>query len=54
MLGQQLGGIAYVGVVCNTYYGLGVEGIMQGNFESMDYTAVWDMLVVTHEIGHSE
>ena len=53
-LGNLGGGLAYPGVVCNTDYGFGAEGGMQGNFESMDYTTVWDMLVLTHEIGHSE
>ncbi|WP_343802515.1 Ig-like domain-containing protein [Marinobacterium maritimum] len=52
--GKSLGGgIAYVGVLCNDSYGYGVSASLGGNFNINDPAVVWDLLVVTHEIGHN-
>jgi hypothetical protein len=52
--GKSLGGgIAYVGVLCNSYYGYGVSASLSKNFDSYSPSVVWDILVVTHEIGHN-
>jgi cysteine-rich repeat protein len=46
------GGIAYVGTVCNPTYGFGVSQVF-GSFDVSDPSGIWDVLVVTHEIGHN-
>src|SRR5439155_330993 len=46
------GGIAYVGSVCEPLYFFGVSQVY-GHFDLSDPTQVWDVLVVTHEIGHN-
>ena len=46
-------GIAYLGVLCNTSYGYGVSGSLAGNFNIANPGVVWDILVVSHEIGHN-
>jgi len=46
------GGIAYVGTVCNASYAYGVSQVY-GSFNLSDPSQVWDVLVVTHEIGHN-
>mmetsp|Transcript_20667 Transcript_20667/g.34058 ORF Transcript_20667/g.34058 Transcript_20667/m.34058 type:complete len:644 (-) Transcript_20667:56-1987(-) len=54
LLGKPLGGgVAYVGVVCNKNYGMGVSTSISGSFSSMDVGVVWDSMVFTHEIGHN-
>jgi hypothetical protein len=50
------GGIAYVGVVCNTYWAFGVSGNLDGSFPYplQDYSwSNWDVVVVAHELGHN-
>lgn len=47
------GGIAYVGVVCNSSYGYGVSGGLSGNFNINSPSSVWDIVVVSHELGHN-
>jgi len=52
--GKSLGGgIAYVGVLCNQSYGYGVSASLRGIFDISSPGVVWDLLVVTHEIGHN-
>jgi PKD repeat protein len=52
--GKSLGGgIAYVGVLCNGSYGYGVSASLGGNFDINNPGVVWDLLVVSHEIGHN-
>ncbi len=52
--GKSLGGgIAYVGVLCNGSYGYGVSASLGGNFDINNPAVVWDLLVVSHEIGHN-
>ncbi|MGB6849446.1 MAG: M12 family metallo-peptidase [Thermoanaerobaculia bacterium] len=47
-------GIAYVGALCSTSYGYGVSGSLRGNFDPANpMPAVWDIIVVSHEIGHN-
>jgi uncharacterized repeat protein (TIGR02543 family) len=52
--GKNLGGgIAYLGVLCNNNYGYGLSASMQGNFSINNPQPLWDIIVVTHEIGHN-
>ena len=57
MSGKNTGcGIAYVGVLCNASYGYGVTGSLSGNFDPLDPmsgSGFWDILAVSHEIGHN-
>ncbi len=46
------GGIAYIGSVCDPRYFFGVSQVF-GHFDLSDPTQIWDVLVVTHEIGHN-
>ena len=53
------GGIGYIGVLCDTQYGYALSGNIDGTF-SWDGDAahdpasvVWDIIVVSHEIGHN-
>ena len=46
------GGIAYIGSVCDPRYSFGVSQVY-GHFDLSDPTQIWDVLVVTHEIGHN-
>ncbi len=46
------GGIAYIGSVCDPRYFFGVSQVY-GHFDLSDPTQIWDVLVVTHEIGHN-
>ncbi|MBK6930901.1 MAG: T9SS type A sorting domain-containing protein [Saprospirales bacterium] len=45
------GGIAYVDVLCNSYYGVGYSGINTTYSNVPTYS--WTVEVVTHEIGHN-
>jgi len=45
------GGIAYVDVLCNNYYGVGYSGINTTYTNVPTYS--WTVEVVTHEIGHN-
>lgn len=50
------GGVAWVGVLCNTGYGYGVSTSLGGSFPIplTDHQAHnWDPFVVAHEIGHN-
>ena len=59
MSGASLGGgVAYLGVLCNPFYGFGVSGSMNGNinwgsFSGAPSNATWDFVVVAHELGHN-
>jgi cysteine-rich repeat protein len=46
------GGIAYIGTVCNPGYAFGVSQVY-GSFDLSNPSQIWDVLVVTHEIGHN-
>lgn len=49
-----LGGIAYVGTLCNESYGLGVSNVYANMSFPVDFnTYYWDTMVVSHEIGHN-
>jgi hypothetical protein len=48
LLGKSLGGgIAYIGVLCNSEYGYGLSASLSGGFVSMSNSVVWDMKVVS-------
>jgi hypothetical protein len=52
------GGVAYVGVLCNSSFGFGVSGNINGNVNWGTWTGApasftWDFVVVAHEIGHN-
>ena len=58
--GKSLGGgIAYISVLCYSHYGnstnydFGLSASLSGNFNISNPSVVWDILVVTHEIGHN-
>ncbi|QQS54894.1 MAG: hypothetical protein IPM89_03375 [Candidatus Competibacteraceae bacterium] len=52
--GRSLGGgIAYLGVLCNNTYGYGYSANITGGFQIGNPQPVWDIIVVTHEIGHN-
>ena len=52
LLGHRLGGgIAYVGALCNPNFGFGLSANLEGNFESLDASALWDLTVFAHELG---
>ena len=52
--GRNLGGgIAYLGVLCDTSYGYGYSAGLKGNFQIDNPLPVWDIVVVSHEIGHN-
>ena len=46
------GGIAYLSQICGGV-GYGVSGSMNGSFSTTDPGLYWDILVVTHELGHN-
>jgi cysteine-rich repeat protein len=46
------GGVAYVGAVCSQQYGFGVSQVF-GSFDLANPSQIWDVLVVTHELGHN-
>ena len=47
-------GIAYVGALCTNTWGYGVSGSLGGGFDPADpLPPVWDIIVVSHEIGHN-
>eukprot|EP00581_Thalassiosira_minuscula_P012760 CAMPEP_0183715640 /NCGR_PEP_ID=MMETSP0737-20130205/9783_1 /TAXON_ID=385413 /ORGANISM="Thalassiosira miniscula, Strain CCMP1093" /LENGTH=800 /DNA_ID=CAMNT_0025944757 /DNA_START=137 /DNA_END=2539 /DNA_ORIENTATION=+ len=54
ILGKKMnGGVAFVGRVCSPEYGFGISPGMRGSFLSLDFATVWDVSVLSHEIGHS-
>ena len=46
------GGIAYIGAVCDASFQFGVSQVY-GSFDLSDPSQIWDLVVVTHEIGHN-
>ncbi|MBU6282934.1 hypothetical protein KGQ64_11885 [bacterium] len=46
------GGIAYVNALCDADYGYGLSSVY-GSFDVLNPSDVWDVLVVSHELGHS-
>lgn len=51
--GKQVeGGIAYLDAVCDQYFGFGVSQV-DGHFDLSSPYEIWDVLVVTHELGHN-
>jgi cysteine-rich repeat protein len=46
------GGVAYVDALCDQSFGFGVSQVF-GSFDLADPSEIWDILVVTHEIGHN-
>jgi hypothetical protein len=51
--GKDLGGgIAYIGVLCDSAYGYGVSASLYQTAVDTSKT-VWDTMVVSHEIGHN-
>ncbi len=47
------GGVAYVGVLCSSYYGYGFTGSINGRFSVSDPWLFWDVMGVSHELGHN-
>ncbi len=47
------GGIAYLGVLCNSSFGYGVSASLSGHFSTTNPSLYWDILCYTHEIGHN-
>jgi hypothetical protein len=47
------GGIAYIGVLCNSIYGYGLTASLQGEFSTTQPWLFWDLLAVSHELGHN-
>lgn len=50
------GGVAWVSVVCNSTYGYGVSGYLNGFFPyplQDNHSNNWDVVVVAHELGHN-
>jgi predicted Zn-dependent protease len=45
------GGVAYVNVLCNSFYGVGYSGI-NSTYQNVP-TYSWTVNVITHEIGHN-
>jgi cysteine-rich repeat protein len=46
------GGIAYLSVPCNTFFGFGVSQVY-GSFDVSTPSQTWDLVVVSHELGHN-
>ncbi|HBG94235.1 MAG TPA: hypothetical protein DDY14_02695 [Chromatiaceae bacterium] len=52
--GKRLGGgIAYVGVLCNSEFGFGLTANISGDFDIDNPQVLWDVVAVAHEIGHN-
>lgn len=52
------GGVAYLNVLCNSSFGYGVSGNINGNVNWASWTGqpgsfTWDFVVVAHELGHN-
>ena len=45
------GGIAYVSQACSAFYGFGVSQVF-GTFDVSTPSQIWDLVVVSHELGH--
>jgi cysteine-rich repeat protein len=46
------GGVAYLNAVCDQDYGFGVSQVF-GSFDLASPSTVWDVIVLTHELGHN-
>jgi hypothetical protein len=46
------GGVAYVNALCSQSYGYGVSQVF-GSFDLSNPSRIWDVVAVTHELGHS-
>jgi cysteine-rich repeat protein len=46
------GGVAYLDVLCNQSYGFGVSQV-QGSFDLASPSNIWDVMVLSHELGHN-
>jgi cysteine-rich repeat protein len=46
------GGLAYLDVLCHPTHGYGVSKVF-GSFDVMNPNATWDLIVLTHELGHN-
>ena len=46
------GGIAYLDVLCDPHFGFAVSTVY-GSFDVMKPYTIWDVVVVTHELGHN-
>ena len=44
------GGIAYMGVICDSDYGFGLSGSLSGRYRSMGNDVIWDMMVVRNRL----
>lgn len=52
--GKNLGGgIAYLDALCSNDYGYGLSASLRGDFAINNPQPLWDIIVVTHEIGHN-
>jgi cysteine-rich repeat protein len=49
---QVRGGVAYVNALCNQTYGFGVSQV-HGGFDLASPSNIWDVMVLTHEVGHN-
>ncbi len=47
------GGVAYVGVLCSNSFGYGFTGSINGQFSTTSPWLFWDIMGVSHEIGHN-
>ena len=47
------GGIAYIGVLCNSNFGYGLSSSLSTSFSTTTPSLYWDILCYTHEIGHN-
>lgn len=47
------GGIANLGVLCNALSGYGLSTNISGGYNPGNATTVWDIYVVSHELGHN-
>jgi hypothetical protein len=47
------GGIAYLSVLCNSYYGYGLSSSLSTTFSVTVPGQYWDILCYTHEMGHN-
>lgn len=51
--GKRIGGLAYIGSLCNNLSNFGVSGGLYGTFNISEPRIVWDAKVFAHELGHN-
>ena len=51
--GKRIGGLAYIGSLCNNSTKFGVSGGLYGTFNINEPKIVWDAKVFAHELGHN-